>query len=558
MRAAWALVVLVCSVAAAQSDGGGRDVSIAMFSTHAVKAVTISAAGEGAWVASCAACVHKPLTVPLQFAAGEVFAGGPVKVSEDGSQQSRTATGLWHLRGKAGEVDVVLTLPSERYVAAVVQGEASPGEKQQALEALAIVARTYALNGRHWKPRTGHLPAELCDSTQCMAMRLGRVPAAMEIAVRNTAGETIWFRGRRAEVFFSQHCGGETESAAAVWPTLRGATYLAAHPDAFCVRKDKAAWHAEIPLAEFAAMAREEGWRMPARITAVEVTKRSPSHRALQLAVVGEDGARFPVAASSLRLAIGRAMGWNQVRSDLYDVAVRNGAIVFDGRGHGHGVGLCQAGTNVMASDGKTSREIVGYYFAGVSMGITPKDAGWQASSLGALQVRSVGKDTAREAAIARAWNEAAKRFPLQHEKKAEIVAAPTVEIFRQMTSEPGWMLAATRGSTVVLQPWSVLGAQADSVLLHEMLHLRVESEAGAKAPLWLREGLVEFLADGAHGGSQMNTAAVEAALGHPANQRENQQAHLAAGAKVRDLVRRYGLAAMRGWLVSGVPAGVA
>ncbi|WP_263417454.1 SpoIID/LytB domain-containing protein [Terriglobus albidus] len=557
MKAVWLLTFLP-ALAMAQSDGGGRDVTIAMFSTHAVHAVTLAATGEGAWTATCAACAHRPLATPMRFAKGEIFAGGPVRVTDDASKETRTATGIWHLRATAEGMDIVLSLPSERYVAAVVSAEGSPSEKPQALEALAIVARTYALNGRHWKPRAGHLPAELCDSTQCQAMRLGHISTSIETAVRSSTGETMWFRGRRAEVFFSQHCGGETEAASAVWPTLRTAKYLAAHPDIFCVRRDKAAWHTEVPTAQLMEIAHAEGWKLPSQLADLRVTQRSPSHRVLKLDLIGEDGARFPVAASSLRLAIGRALGWNRVRSDLYDVAVRNDLVVFDGHGHGHGVGLCQAGASEMAVQGKSAREIVEYYFTGVSVGITPNDAGWQQSSNGPLRIRSVGNDAVYGATIQHAWAEATKRFPVQKALTPEIVAAPSVEIFRQMTASPGWLLAATRGNTVVLQPWSILRNQADNVLLHEFLHLCIESEAGAKAPLWLREGLVEYLAGDAQSGETMQAASLETALRSPSTQHESQQAHAAAAAKVRALVGRYGITSVRAWLGSGVPSGIA
>jgi len=557
LKAVWLLTFLP-ALAMAQSDGGGRDVTVAMFSTHAVHAVTLVATGEGAWTATCAACTHRPLTTPVHVTRGEIFAGGPVRITDDASKETRNATGLWHLRAAANEIDIVLSLPSERYVASVVAAEGSPSEKPQALEALAIVARTYALNGRHWKPRTGHLPAELCDSTQCQAMRLGRISTSIETAVRSSAGETMWFRGRRAEVFFSQHCGGETEAAGAVWPTLRNAKYLAAHADTFCVRRDKAAWHTEVPSAQLIEIAHAEGWKIPVQLADLRVTQRSPSHRVLKLDLVDQDGTRFPVAASSLRLAIGRALGWNQVRSDLYDVAIRNGVVVFDGHGHGHGVGLCQAGASEMAVQGKSAREIVEYYFTGVSVGITPNDAGWQQSSNGLLRIRSVGNDAAYEAAIQNAWAEAGKRFPMQKALTPEIVAAPSVEIFRQMTASPGWLLAATRGNNVVLQPWSILRNQTDSVLLHEFLHLCVESEAGAKAPLWLREGLVEYLAGDTQNGETMQAASLETALRNPSTQHESQRAHAAAAAKVRSLVNRYGITSVRGWLASGVPSGIA
>src|ERR1019366_2956500 len=172
-------------------------------------------------------------------------------------------------------------------------------------------------------------------------------------------------------------------------------------------------------------------------------------------------------------------MGWDRVRSDAYEVGVRNGALVFDGRGHGHGVGLCQKGAAEMAAEGQSAREIIAFYFPGTVVRIMPSDEGWQESHVGALTLRATLTLTAeRKAALERTWSEAQKRFPSRRKITLEIVFAPTTEVFRQMTTQPGWVLANTRGSTIVLQPEALLHAQgrdASVTLLHEMLHVLVE-----------------------------------------------------------------------------------
>ena len=103
-------------------------------------------------------------------------------------------------------------------------------------------------------------------------------------------------------------------------------------------------------------------------------------------------------------------------------------------------------------------------------------------------------------------------------------------------------------------------GRGASATLLHEMLHVLVEAEAGERAPLWLREGLVEVLADSSAKrmpGNSLSADAVENALLNAGSQRAGQSAHLAAAARVRSLVGRYGVSTVRGWLSSGVPVGV-
>jgi hypothetical protein len=50
-------------------------------------------------------------------------------------------------------------------------------------------------------------------------------------------------------------------------------------------------------------------------------TERSPSHRALRVVFTGSDRRDVrSVSASALRFGIGRALGWDLVRSDAYEL----------------------------------------------------------------------------------------------------------------------------------------------------------------------------------------------------------------------------------------------
>lgn len=567
MRLAIALCLFVSTATAATplvSDTGGRDISVALFSTHAVHAVTITPVGNQAWIARCARCAHESLTAPVRLStSGERFAGGTLRISDDTSHEALTATGLWQLRvdPPTHEIEIVLTLPSERYVAAVLNAEAAPDEPTESLKALAILARTYALNGRHYTAKPGHLPADLCDSTQCQAMRLGPVSSAIEAATQSTAGETIQFGSHYAQVFFSQSCGGLTEDVSAVWPGAGSLPYLQSHADPYCLRRGPASWHAELSLSDLHQIAQAEGWHLPQNIVSAHITERSASHRALRITFSDAAGSTSILSASSLRFGIGRALGWNRVRSDAYDLGVRNGSLIFDGHGHGHGVGLCQQGATQMASDGKSNRDILAFYFPGTSVRIATTDHGWLETHAGTLTLRTTQTIPAdRQASIAQIWNDARRRFPPRRALSPQIIFSPSVELFRQLTTEPGWVLATTRGQTIVMQPNSILLAHAsntDNTLLHEMLHVLVESEATPTTPLWLREGLVEVLAGEPASSSTMPAQAIETALQHPDSLPASQSAHRAAATHVHALISRYGISAVRSWLTSGVPAGV-
>jgi stage II sporulation protein D len=566
MKLWWLPCVLLIAAPCVAQDVGGRNVSVALFSTHTVKSVVITPLSSNAWRARCATCPHEAFAHPLIVAGSmDVFAGGSLRVTEETSRSSRSAGGLWHVRTNAAnrDVDVVLTLPSERYVAAVLNAEASPNEPQQSLQALAIVVRTYALKGKHYTAQPGHLAADLCDSTACQAMLLQPSSQAIDDATQRTAGETLWFGAHRADVFFSQSCGGLTEDAGSVWPALCGTPYLQSHTDPYCLRRGRDAWNAQVPLQALAAIAKAEGWHLPADIVAARVTQQSSSHRALRIQFSGRNDETALISASALRFGIGRALGWNQVRSDAYELGVRNGALVFDGRGHGHGVGLCQSGAEEMAAEGKSTQEILSFYFPGTAIRITPLDDGWLQLQAGSLTIRTTSPTSkARQAELEDLWTEAQKRFPPHHALTATLIFAPTSELFRQLTNLPGWMLAETQGNVVVLQPEAVLRAKQRSetaTLLHEMLHVAVEADCSAKTPLWLREGLVEVLAGDSTGSpASMSSQAMEAELLHPSSLQANEQVHHAAGAKVKGLIARYGVSVVRGWLASGPPAGVA
>ena len=56
------------------------------------------------------------------------------------------------------------------------------------------------------------------------------------------------------------------------------------------------------------------------------------------------------------------------LRSSYFSVIDKGSNILFQGRGYGHGVGLCQDGAMEMAIEGKSFEQIIHFYFTGVSI----------------------------------------------------------------------------------------------------------------------------------------------------------------------------------------------
>jgi stage II sporulation protein D len=368
----------------------------------------------------------------------------------------------------------------------------------------------------------------------------------------------LWYQGAPAATFYHQNCGGTLAAAQEAWPDLR-APYLKQQPDTYCVRGSPLPWKAQLDRRQLEKALRAQGLAAPAGWSKLEIVSRTPSGRALKLAFRGAGEPQL-ISASSLRFAIGRSFGWNQVRSDLYDIETTGDSVIFSGRGAGHGVGLCQAGAEEMAREGMNYRQILAFYYPGASLGVSAKGLKWQTRDSERFEMLSVQPDD-----DAPALQAAEKILPALEsdlgwklEFKPQLKIYPTLDAYRDSTGQPGWIAAFTRGRSISLQPVAMLEKKSalESTLRHELTHLLIEQHAHAGTPLWFREGLVIYLADGSHSAEpvQMTEAQIEQALEHPADRQGIERAYAAAKTKVAQMVQQNGREAVLVWLANGLP----
>lgn len=424
-------------------------------------------------------------------------------------------------KGRDNEIAVqtrngLRTLPLDEYVTGVLGGEASGMASAEALKALAIAARTYAVRFRGRHRDEGF---DFCDRAHCQSFHPESANEKIRAAVDATSGELLWYKGSPAATYYSQDCGGVTEAARFVWPEL-DVSYLGQREDPNCPREQ---WTANLTTADIARALRDSSLKAPAKL-ASRVIERSPSGRALRLDLGGGD----TISASTLRFAVGRSLGWSKLRSDLYTVHAAGEGLMFEGRGTGHGVGLCQHGAERMRG---THREILSFYYPGTVLGLSASGIQWQALSGEHVELRSTAPSRDRDliGIAEKLLTEAESTTGLRLLFRPQIRVYPTVAIFRNATGEPGWVAASTRGRVIRVQP---AGANRD-VLRHEIFHLLIESHASAALPWWFREGLALSLA----GGPQPSAAT-----------------YSDARKRVDECMRRYGKTAVLGWLTAGLP----
>jgi stage II sporulation protein D len=424
-------------------------------------------------------------------------------------------------------LSITLDIPSEQYVKAVLAGEVGAMQRPEVLKAMAVSARTYAFRfpGRH--RREGY---NLCDSTHCQDLRLTWKNTLIDKAVEDTDRELLWFRGKPAAAYYSQNCGGHGESAGRVWQD-QSAPYLIGKPDQYCPTRR---WRAEVRKDDLSRI-------LGRRVDTVQVLSRTDSGRAQELNLGGGSSVR----AASFRFMLGRVLGWAQVRSDWYTTQDAGGSIIFEGRGGGHGVGLCQQGAERMAFQGMNYRAILSYYFPGTGVGINAQGIEWK--RLTGERVRLATTNPSTDQALLNLGDsivrELEARLSLTFVETPELRVYPSVEIFRDATGEPGWAASSTRGNIVRLQP----SARSRSLIRHELLHVLIENNARSDLPRWYREGLVLVLTQPAV--EESATAPHDGAFaGSP------RKAYRKAQGFMQRLIRLRGEAEVISWSRRGIP----
>ena len=267
----------------------------------------------------------------------------------------------------------VVRLAVDEYVSGSVPAEAALGGLDQATaravaEVQAIVARTYAFANRR---RHAHEGYDLCATTHCQVYRpLSGSPAPIaqlaKDAARNTSGMVVTYADRPINAVFHADCGGHTSDAGSAW---RGESppYLLGMPDSFCVRDGAAPWRSEVSISDLRrALNRHDDTNVGRHLENVEITERDAAGRAVHVTL---HGARtVAVRGEHLRSVVNASLGPRTIKSTRFTVIRDGRKVLFEGRGFGHGVGLCQTGAMARARSGHAPRDIIAHYYPGTAV----------------------------------------------------------------------------------------------------------------------------------------------------------------------------------------------
>jgi len=242
----------------------------------------------------------------------------------------------------------------------------------EALAAEAVATRTHALYRR--AAGGGRTRAwDLEEHRLAEALRTGgHGSARIARAVNSTRGLVLTWGQRLFPAPVTASCGGMTEDAANVFIT-QSVTPLAGRMCEHCrdTPPPDVEWTVRIRTRRITDMLRPRveggGPRKLGNVKRVEIVSTGSSGRATLLSVHADYG-DFETDAEFFRAAMGGLL-------PAAPLVVRDAGpdvVEFSGRGEGAGVGLCRWGAEMMAREGRSSDDILAYYFPGAEVAALP------------------------------------------------------------------------------------------------------------------------------------------------------------------------------------------
>ncbi len=270
--------------------------------------------------------------------------------------------------------DVVADLRRKVYLEGVLPSEMPITWPVAALEAQAVASISYARAQALRHEQSGFdvdssINSQVFNwSSYTRALTRERRKLAHVLAI--TRGQIlINKRGQPYLAYFDSDCGGVTELAQNVWarpgdPT--GSKKIVHHfskkgivYDQYCLLNPHNRWHYFVTWRQIQRAVRGEFHNFRGEVRNVKVVSRSPSGRAYQVEVVAVNGRQLLMLSQIFRQLI----GYGRIRSTLFKIKHFRNGLEFDGRGFGHGVGMCQHGARFMALNGATYQQILSRYY---------------------------------------------------------------------------------------------------------------------------------------------------------------------------------------------------
>ncbi len=275
---------------------------------------------------------------------------------------------------------VLNRLSIEDYLLGVLHPEmavkSTQPERLEALKAFAVCARTFA----KMKVEKGNTYYDITDDVRDQVFDgCGNYTELDQIAVSTTSGEILKFKEKLAEIFYHSACGGMLEDPANVF-SGKVDEYLSSKKDGEerpnCEISPTFSWKESYTQAELIKLLKEKNLLTKKQkvVKDLAISEVFGSGRAKEVRISFDAGDDVILKATEIRNFFIRKDTKGILRSSLFTISteVVKGdlkKITLNGKGSGHGVGLCQWGAMNLSSLGKNYNEILDFYFHGCTIG---------------------------------------------------------------------------------------------------------------------------------------------------------------------------------------------
>ncbi|WP_253721005.1 SpoIID/LytB domain-containing protein [Bdellovibrio bacteriovorus] len=259
------------------------------------------------------------------------------------------------LHASKEKVDVVGVMPLEDYVVGVLASEMPLSWPMESLKAQAVAARSYALAVmRERKDKPYHLESSILDQVFRHVLAEDEndplIKKALQ-AVKETQGQKLYASNDKVlKAFFHSDCGGKTTTAKSVW---NHGVNTGVATDASCPTNPRANWKLSLSKEEL-----HKRLQLPP-IAKIDFIRNKEDKRVLKVKVAMNDSSVAEIPANDFRQKI----GFTELRSTMFTMNKVGENFVFEGRGFGHGVGLCQWGSRALSRSGYDYKRILTHYY---------------------------------------------------------------------------------------------------------------------------------------------------------------------------------------------------
>lgn len=258
---------------------------------------------------------------------------------------------------KGGRFSVLEEINIESYLSGVVDSEMPAKWQDDAIFAQAVAARSYAIYKKTVNKDSQYHINKTDLAYKGSYKRLPRI----KNMVNKSSGIVMVYNWELLPGYFHSTCGGHTEDINLVFG-LKSILPLSGVTCGYCNYSIHYRWEKEIKKNEIEKKLYNSRIYVK-NLYDIEGAKIGPGDHCSTIRVKYSGGTK-ELNANDFRMAIGP----NKLFSTAFKVKNNGNSLIFKGKGWGHGVGLCQYGTQNMAKSGYKWSDILKHYYPGIDL----------------------------------------------------------------------------------------------------------------------------------------------------------------------------------------------